>query len=345
MSLAPWAEDRPPRIFVTGAGGAAAVTLLRALVGRAELVAADIDPVAVGLYLVASEARVILPRGDDPEFVTSLLKEAIAHEADLVIPTVDSELREVSTAREEFAAHGIRLLVESTSTLDTCLDKYVLFQRCQDVVRTPRTVLLTGDVDEEALVWLGFPFIVKPRRGAGGRGFEVIEDVAALDSMPHDGTIMMQEYLPGEEYSIDVLARPDGHVVAAVPRVRDRVDSGIAIAGRTVRDESLEEFGRKVAAAIGATTVVNVQSRRAVDGTPSLLEVNARFPGTMALTMAAGIDMPVLAVDAALGRSLPDRLDFDEVAMVRHWADVVVPINDYRSMASPRASATVSVNP
>lgn len=338
MSLTPWSDTRPPRILVTGAGGAAAVTLLRSLASSAHLVAADIDPVAVGLYLVAPDSRVILPRGDDPNFTSALLKEAIVNDVDLVIPTVDSELRGASAAREQFAAHGVRLLVESTSTLDTCLDKYELIQRCHDVVRTPRTILLTDDSAEEAASLLGSPLVVKPRRGSGGRGFEVIDDTAALDRLPRDGTILMQEYLPGDEYSIDVLASPDGHVVVAVPRRRDRVDSGIAVAGRTVRDKALEEFGTRVAAAIGATTVVNIQCRGAADGTPALLEVNARFPGTMALTMAAGVNMPALAVDAALGRPLPHQLDFDEVAVVRHWADVVVPIEQYKSVSSARAT-------
>jgi carbamoyl-phosphate synthase large subunit len=136
-----------------------------------------------------------------------------------------------------------------------------------------------------------------------------------------------------------VLARPDRHVVAAVPRTRDKVDSGIAVAGRTVRDEGLERFGRDVARAVGATGVINVQARRATDGTPALLEVNARFPGTMPLTMAAGIDMPVLAVAAALGARLPDALDFREIAVVRHWTEIAVPIDEYGSVSAPSAVA------
>jgi carbamoyl-phosphate synthase large subunit len=334
VSAAVVPANRLPRIFVTGAGGAAAVTLLRALAASAELTAGDIDPVAVGLYLVPPLDRVLLPRGDDRDFVDVLLKEAIAHNVDLVIPTVDSELRSVSAARGEFAAHGIALLVETTWTLDACLDKFRLMQLCADVVAVPKTVLLTPDVTVDELAVLGEPFIVKPRRGAGGRGFEIIRQLNQGEEIPRDGTIMAQEYLPGTEYSIDVLARPDGCIVAAVPRLRDRVDSGIAIAGRTVHDEELEEFGRRVATSVAATGVVNVQARRRVDGTAALLEVNARFPGTMALTMAAGVNMPVLAVDGALGRPMPRTLGFTDIALVRHWADVVVPIGEYRATAS-----------
>jgi carbamoyl-phosphate synthase large subunit len=322
-------------VLVTGAGGAAAVTLIQALTPDYTVVAADMDPLAVGLYLVPAEQRVLLPRGDDPGFVRTLLTAARAAGADLVIPTVDVELLTVSRAAADFAEHGIRLLVESPATLERCLDKWALMQACDGIVRVPRTVLLQESTSQEELAALGEPFIVKPRFGAGGRGFAVIENVDAAADLARDGSLILQEFLPGEEFSIDVLARPDGHVVAAVPRRRDKVDSGIAVAGRTVHDPALIAFGRAVAEAVGVTGVVNVQTRQAVDGGPALLEINARFPGTMTLTRAAGVDMPRLAVEAALGGSLPDSLDFVELAVVRHWADVVVPVAEYAVVSAP----------
>lgn len=325
-----------PTVLVTGAGGAAAVTLIQALRGDHRVVAADIDPLAVGLYLVPAPQRVLLPRGDDPAFVESLLAAAQSHGADLVIPTVDVELLPVSQAVGAFTEMGIRVLVESCTTLECCIDKYELMRRCAPKVRVPRTVLWGSATTDEQLASLGVPLIAKPRRGAGGRGFAVYDSADAALLPPQDDSYILQEYLPGDEFSIDVLARPDGEVVAAVPRRRDKVDSGIAIAGRTVRDDDLVAFGKAVAETIGATAVVNVQARYCVDGTPALLEVNARFPGTMALTRAAGVDMPRLAVKGAFGGELPDAMDFTEVAMVRHWADVEVSIDDYaRTQLAP----------
>lgn len=335
MSSAAPDTGSPPTVLVTGAGGAAAVTLIQALVEDYTVVAADIDPLAAGLYLVPADRRLLLPRGDDPGFARSLLAAARATGADLVIPTVDVELLTVSQLAAEFAEHGIRVLVESPATLLRCLDKWELVRTCEGTVRVPRTVLLEHTTTDAEVTWLGLPFIVKPRFGAGGRGFAVFQALDAVAPLPRDGSLILQEYLPGEEFSIDVLARPDGHVVAAVPRRRDKVDSGIAVAGRTVRDPALIAFGRAVAEAVGVTGVVNVQTRQAADGTAALLEVNARFPGTMALTRVAGVDMPRLAAAAALGASLPDALDFVEVAVVRHWADVVVPVEEYAVLRPP----------
>jgi carbamoyl-phosphate synthase large subunit len=320
-------------ILVTGAGGAAGVTLLRALRGRATLVAADIDPVAVGLYFAPAERRLLLPRGDDPAFVDVVLDEAVRREVDLVIPTVDSELRPLSAARERFSERGVALLVESKHTLDLCFDKLRLMQTCAEVVCVPRTLLLTPDTDQAALSALGQPLIVRPRRGPGGRGVAVVEDASWLAGFPCDGSILVQEMLPGTEFSVDVLAQADGQVVAVVPRSRDKVDSGIAVAGRTWHDPQLQSIGALVAETVGAVGVVNVQLRGSRDGTPALLEVNPRFPGTMSLTMAAGVNMPVLAVAGALGHAVPDSIPFAEVGVVRHWEDIAVPIAEYGSMA------------
>ena len=137
--------------------------------------------------------------------------------------------------------------------------------------------------------------------------------------------MIIQEYLPGAEFSVDVLSDTRGVVRAAVPRVRLKVDSGIAVAGRTVRDATLQAAAGVVAQRMGLTFVANVQFKRDAAGVPRLLEVNARFPGTMPLTVAAGVNMPRLALDLVRGRALPPNVgEFTEVGIVRTWADHVI---------------------
>ena len=134
--------------------------------------------------------------------------------------------------------------------------------------------------------------------------------------------------LPVDEYSIDVFADLDGRVVAAVPRSRLRVDSGVSVAGNTFHDEELEQAARRVAVAIGLETVANVQLRRDREGRAALLEVNPRFPGAMPLTVAAGVDMPSLTLDAVLGRPVPAAIDFAEIAVVRYLEDTFLTMSD-----------------
>ena len=143
-------------------------------------------------------------------------------------------------------------------------------------MRVPATVVADAAFDPAAVA---LPVIVKPRSGSGSRGIRLVDRVEELEALERDGTLLVQEHLPGPEYSLDVLARADGHVVAVVPRERLKVDSGIAVTGRTLHDERSSTFARTVAVLIGLTTVANVQVKVDAAGEPALLEVNARFPG------------------------------------------------------------------
>lgn len=309
------------RVLVTGAGGAAGVAVIRSLLARRDLTvyAADMDGWAAGLYLVPAERRRLVEPGRSPGFVPGIAALVAADAIDVVISTVDVELAELATRRDEVAPAV--LAAPSADTIAVALDKLALAERCAPTVNVPRTVL--AGAAALAVEW-EFPVFAKPRSGAGSRGIRVVPDRAALEALPVDEDLIVQDLLPGEEYSVDVIADRDGRVVAAVPRTRARVDSGVSIAGRTVRDDELESTASAVARAIGLVGVANVQLRRDRAGRAALLEVNPRFPGALPLTIAAGVDIPSLVVDLFTGRELPARLDFREIASVRFLDDVVL---------------------
>ena len=76
-------RDQPGDIgvLVTGAGGPAAIAVLKSL--RADpsvrLIAADMDGWAAGLYLVPAADRVVIPAGDAPGFAEAMRAEALKH--------------------------------------------------------------------------------------------------------------------------------------------------------------------------------------------------------------------------------------------------------------------------
>jgi carbamoyl-phosphate synthase large subunit len=310
----------PPRILVTGTGGPSGISVMRALGGeRFDIFSADIDPYAAGLYLVGEDRRLMIPRGGSDSYVEFVLALCEQHRIDVLIPTVDSELVPLATARRRFAAVGTEIVLASEETLRMCLDKWALHLRCRGALRVPDSLLADEAFDPSVPA---LPVIVKPRVGSGSRGIRLIERREELERIDRDGSLLVQEHLPGAEYSLDTLARSDGRVIAVVPRARLKVDSGIAVTGRTVSDEGLEAIGRQVAERIGLTSVANIQVKEAADGEPALLEVNPRFPGTMPLTVASGVNMPRLCVDDALGSPLPEEMvPFRPLAMIRYFEE------------------------
>jgi carbamoyl-phosphate synthase large subunit len=321
------------RVLVTGAGGPAAVSVMKSLGAdpTVTLLAADMDPWAAGLYLVPPEARTLIPAGLDPGFVEATLARCIAMDADVLVPTVDAELRPLARARAQFARAGIALLLAPDEALDVTLDKLALAQRCAGRAPVPRTERLDRATDPGS--WT-YPVVVKPRTGSGSRDISVVRSAQDLARMGTSGDFLVQQYLPGAEYSVDVLADASGRVVASVPRVRERIDSGVSVAGRTLHDAELERLGATVAEATGVTYIANVQFRRDAAGRPALLEVNPRVPGTLPLTVASGVDMPRMALDSLRGRPMPERADFRDMAMVRFLEERFVPLGDVERVAA-----------
>jgi carbamoyl-phosphate synthase large subunit len=309
------------RVLVTGAGGPAGVAVIRALLRRDDLIvfAADMDGWASGIYLVPAERRRLVPPGRSDDFVPVLARMVAEDELDLIVSTVDVELIALASRRGELSPAV--LAAPSAETLADTLDKLALARRCAATGLVPRTV----PAGPEALAadW-EFPVFAKPRQGAGSRGVRLVPDADALRALPMDQDLIVQEFLPGEEYSVDVIADASHRVVAAGPRTRARVDSGVAIAGRTVHDPELEDAAARIAEAIGLVGVANVQLRRDRSGRAVLLEVNPRFPGALPLTIASGVDIPSLVVDLFLGRELPERLPFREIATVRFLEDIIL---------------------
>jgi carbamoyl-phosphate synthase large subunit len=294
-----------------------------------EFLSGDIDPHAPGLFLVDAEHRLLLPRGDAPSFTDALLEICREREVDVVVPTVDSELVPMAESRDEFAAAGTSVLVASAHALRLCLDKWALMQAMDGAVPIPRSAPLDHNFDPTAFE---LPVLVKPRVGSGSRGVRRVDSWDELGDS-RDGSLLVQEHLPGPEYSLDVLATADGEVSAVVPRERLRVDSGIAITSRTVHDDELEQIGARAVETAGLTGVANVQVMRDAAGTPRLIEINPRFPGTMPLTLAAGVNMPRLALGELLGDAMPPgRLEFRDVAMTRIFEDIPVDVDELAAL-------------
>ncbi|MCH2109279.1 MAG: ATP-grasp domain-containing protein [Polyangiaceae bacterium] len=318
------------RVLVTGAGGPAALGTMKAL-ADANIIFyfGDMDPLASGLYLVPKDRRCILPRGDDPAFVDALFAFCCENRIDVLWPTVDTELLPVAKARSRFESMGIKVALAPQKTLETCLDKWWLYQSCRFTVPCPETIVTNRDAER----WSArFPRIVKPRRGSGSRGIHYIESLQAYQSLDVGEECIMQEYLPGEEYSIDVFVSHDAAQSIAVPRRRAKVDSGVAVTCETIHSTPLQRFALLVAQRIELSGIANVQVRLDHEGRPKLLEVNPRVAGTMILSVEAVVNLPQLMLNDTLGEPVTVPDDYRDLAVVRVLQEVYLEPGEIRAM-------------
>ena len=149
---------------------------------------------------------------------------------------------------------------------------------------------------------LKFPLFVKPRFGRGSIGAFRADNARELEFfLSYVPGPVIQEFLSGVEYTIDVFCDFDGNAISAVPRERTVIRAGVIDRGRTVCDRALLDLAAQCAAVLKFEGACNIQCR-VVNGRPVIFEINPRFSGGIPLTIAAGADFPRMLIELTLGR-------------------------------------------
>ncbi|MBL7744453.1 MAG: ATP-grasp domain-containing protein [Chitinophagaceae bacterium] len=314
-------------ILMTGAGAPGAAGILQCLWQHpaVHITAADANPDAVGRYLV-KEFEVITP-ATDPAFIDKVLSVCREKNIHVVLPLVTKELIPLSQHIKEFELAGAKLLVSPAASLEIANDKSKLYQFLQwrglDVPDF-RVVENIGQF-ETAANELGYPgktICFKPSVSNGSRGFRIIshsieEHHLLFNEKPnstfisyHDATrilssrafpeLLVSEYLPGEEYSVDCLAK-NGKAVLIVPRLRKKMINGISVEGEFVRDESIIRYCSQIIHELQLHGNTGLQVKRSATGKFLLVEINPRVQGTISAALGAGVNLPLLAIKQELG--------------------------------------------
>lgn len=271
---------------------------LRAL-GRGRVVVTDIDPSSPAVHLADRAYRV--PISSDPGYVDALLEICVAEKIGLVVPTIDDELEILADARGRFDAAGAVLACSPAGTAALCNDKYRTCRHLSAHGVEAAVSWLPGEIPADAPETL----FIKPRVGRGGVGAHLIRNRRELEFfLEYVNNPVVQEFLEGPEFTIDMFCDWNGTPLSIVPRERALVRAGVIDRGRTVKDPALIELGRQVAAVVPFAGAVNVQCRMR-GNVPVVFEINPRFSGGIPLTIAAGADFPAMLVQLAMGKRVP----------------------------------------
>jgi carbamoyl-phosphate synthase large subunit len=295
-------------ILTEGVGSPAWATFLpffRAAAAR--VVALDIDPQAAGLYL--ADTGLLVPRYADPDCFEALARICRDHRVTLAFPSIHEGLLGWSERREEFARNGTFVAISPPETIAICEDKwrtYEFFRSCN--VPTPRTSLRA---EHELL---------KPRVGRGGAG---IRRLAPGEAPAMDGHVT-QEFLRGQEYSVDAFCDLSGTPLYIVPRPRLAVESGLSVRGKVVRHPEIESLARRALAATPFTGPVNLQCFDTPDGV-FFTEINPRIAGGMSLSMAATENWFAALARLLAGETVTPGPVAHGLTMMRHYTDCFRP--------------------
>lgn len=345
------------KVFITGAGAPGAPGIIKSLrkVKEREITILGGDANlenSVGAGLLDKIFRI--PFAESPDFIQKVLDICIAEKIDVILPLVTRELLIFAQNKSLFSKKGIYVSVSDPEQLEIANSKYLLMKFCRENDVPVPDFHLVHSLEEftDAAKKLGYPgrkICFKPPVSNGLRGFRIIEDgqdrlFSLMNEKPNNiyisfnefvsickggetfPELLVMEFLPGEEYSVDVLA-DDGDFICAIPRSRDHIKMGISFVGTVVEDREIIGYSKRVVERLKLNGNIGLQFKRDLNGIPRLIESNPRVQGTIVLCTAAGANMVYDAVRIGIG----ERPGIPEIKwglkMIRYWDELFLDIN------------------
>lgn len=292
--------------------------------------AADSNPLSVGLFM--ADRGYCVPLANAPDYVGTLLDICERDGIAAFVPALDEELLKIDAARERFAQIGTTVLLSPREPLETCTDKWRLYQFfCRHGF--PTVLTRKGEDGCDSISKQELPQLIKPRRGRGSTNIFVAKTLDELRFfLGHVSEPIVQEFISGTEYTIDVLADWNSEAAVIAPRRRIAADSGISYKGQLVWNSEMVDTVREMVRALKIVGPANIQCFIDQQGRLLFTEVNARLAGSSILTAAAGIPLYEGIVDMIRGKSpAPCIQPAQDLVMLRYWSEFYVPADKARA--------------
>ncbi len=339
-------------VLVTGAGAPGIMGTLHCLRHNPDhavvnVTGVDISADPAGRYSVDSFYQVPAPECDD--YTDALLGICEAEHVRLIVPQTTREIPRLAKDRAIFDRHGVRVMVADAGVINRANDK-VATLRAFESVGLPVPGFRVADTPGAVMTaasQFGYPdnpVVIKLPVSNGMRGLRVLQEQAQsfddfASKKPEPGSmslneflriyrsgtgsarIMVCEYLPGDEYSVDAFR--EGEFTIAVPRRRTVIRSGISFVTDVDLDQEIIDQSLRGAAALSIEGTFGFQFKRDAEGRPRLLECNPRIQGTMVASAIAGANVIWMGVRWALGLPTePPGSIRDGTRFSRYWGGV-----------------------
>lgn len=273
------------------------------------------------------------PAAIDPSYIDCLLDICRKENVDAIVPGISDELLPMCNRKEEFEAIGTKVSVSNAFSIEVCTNKRKFYDfLSENGIKTPEYRRVTTlDEFDKAVKELGYPdkkVCMKAVVSSGSRGVRIIdvsrsradilfgekpnslfttyEDLrsilASVDSFPE---MMAMEYIPGREYSVDLVAE-NGKILYICGRNSDVVNASIPMEGSLSKDEEAYALCEKIVELLNLDGNADFDFKYDADGHAVLMEINPRQAATMAVFRAGGINLSYLRIKQLLGEELPE---------------------------------------
>ena len=339
-------------ILITGAGAPGTRGTIYSIKNGEEgrkirLVGTDLTKDVIGRYWVDKFYDVPPPESSD--YIDQVNKICEKESIDVIVPQTTRESARLSESLDEVKT---KVTVSSGESMRKANNKFELmkvFEKLSLPVPKYFKVRALADLIDRAEE-LGYPdkaVVIKPPVSHGSRGFRVLRENTSwtirrflsekpnateitLDELSKIMTkdkhvdfpeLLVTEFLPGKEYSVDAFVGKDRSI--AIPRLRKEIVNGISFrAAIESKREDIKEFTLKAAKELSLKYAFGFQFKLDYSDAPKVLECNPRVQGTMVASVFAGANVIWWTVKEALGEKIEGSVQLSDSEFYRFWGGV-----------------------
>lgn len=311
------------------------------------VVGVDMSDEPSAKYMV--DAFYHVPAATDPRYCDLILDICKRENVDIYFPNISAEVSVVVERKAEFDKIGTILSIADQNAVMIANNKLKAYDFLSSKgIPVPEYYGVHSVQDFvvgcKVLGYPEKPVCLKIVDNSGSRGVRIIdaqknryqifahekpnsfytsyEDMLSiLDSVDELDEMMLVEYMPGNEYTVDLLAN-EGKVLYMVGR--ENVVSLMSIAQESIvtKIESAYDISRRIVEALKLDGNIGFDFMKNSEGTPVLMDINPRVTATVSVIAAAGVNLPYLRIKHLLGEELP-KCDIDYgTRMKRRYGEI-----------------------
>ncbi len=233
-----------------------------------------------------------IPFISDPALVPHLRALVNSRQIDAIYPATDAV---IATLKAQENAIGCKVIASPAETSQICNSKRKTMAHLKNAVRTPYIFENTAQIER-------YPVFVKPDVGHSSLFTSKISSPEELNAFIsyHRFDLLVMEYLPGSEFTVDCFTDRNRRLMFVGPRTRNRVINGISVHSESAYYmKSLYDMARSINENMELRGAWFFQAKISDDGKPVLMEVASRLGGSSGFHRNYGINFALLSIDDA----------------------------------------------
>jgi carbamoyl-phosphate synthase large subunit len=265
-----------------------------------------------------SDGFLKVPRVTEKGYVKILKEYCLSNDISIIVPTIDTELNILSAVKENFLKDGIFIAISSMQICETfylknSTEKFFV----KNGFYTPRTI--------NDITTCSYPIFAKLNNSSCSIGAQIVYTPEIAKKLSYDKNYVFQEFIQGDEFTIDVFIDKNSEPISIVPRQRLEVRAGEVSKAKAVKDpiiiKTIKELCAKLGGAYGCITIQLFKTEDRI----VFIEINPRFGGGYPLSFKAGANFAEYLIKDYLSQKLEytERWN-DNIIMLRYDAEVII---------------------